>query len=172
MTTILLSLAALAWSEPLPPVQPSISAEHAACLYRISIYEAYRLNRDEYNARREVSDRLSQALERADVSPAQRQLAIQWFESARDSADAPVLPDFVDELPTLPVATSGREEAEDRPAPQGETSLDVKLPKGAVQTGSSPFFSRILKAAFRAVGVGGDETFVFEPVQPEAGASR
>jgi predicted methyltransferase len=32
--------------------------------------------------------------------------------------------------------------------------------------------SRILKAAFRAVGVGGDETFVFEPVQPEAGASR
>ena len=82
MTAILLSLSLLCWNEPLPSPAPSISAEHAARLYRVAIYNTYRLDRAEYERRREIGDRLWASVQDGALARAE---AIAWFLAAREA---------------------------------------------------------------------------------------
>lgn len=158
MTTILLSLAAMSWAEALPA--PEVSPEHAARLYRIAVYDDYRLDREEYNRRRELGDQVWNAIDGKVVSEEVRAAAVIWFEAAAQAGkddELPALPNFMgEELETLPVATSGQEDKVELPRGEYATSLDVELPKGATKTGDAPLLSKLITDAFRAFSLRAD----------------
>lgn len=56
----------------------------AARMYRIEVYESFRLDRDEYNRRREIGDAIESAWRSCDQTAQQAELATKWFEESRE----------------------------------------------------------------------------------------
>ncbi|MEQ8786675.1 MAG: hypothetical protein RIC55_10270 [Pirellulaceae bacterium] len=107
--------------------------ERAARDYRIQVYDSYRLDRDEYDARREAGDRLLEGFIAAGNPRAYQDEVIDWFRTSqqlsRDGEAAP-LPD----LPTLPDPLPENVAAADPAASPHRTetsSLDIELPTSA-----------------------------------------
>lgn len=118
-----------------------IDVERAARDYRIQIYETFRLDRPEYDLRREAGDRLLEDF-RAAGSPAdKRQDVLDWF------VDAAVLsrPDETETLPELPslpapqkgnVAQSRDDDPTVAPHIPAVDRLHIKVPAGPRSSGS------------------------------------
>ncbi|HTN77751.1 MAG TPA: hypothetical protein VL096_20980, partial [Pirellulaceae bacterium] len=152
------------WGETLP--QPDITPEHAARLYRITLYETYRNDRATYLERREVGDTLWNRYEAAGLPPEERAEVIAWYTQAREAtltnaSDAlPPLPDFTDlpkiaaeanEITPVAMTSTPREKIRVNIPPINNTpSVDVQLPREATQTGPTRFFSKLVKQAMNA----------------------
>jgi hypothetical protein len=137
---------ALVSAEPAP-----VSVDQAARLYRLEIYQTFRTDRREYEARRETGDKILTAFRKLESPDAQREEVLQWFSTARDASLAgqvrtlPQLPAFIDgqvaTLPqpkTHPVTTSEKLKLEtedlDNTPKDVATSLTIELPPDAVNT--------------------------------------
>jgi hypothetical protein len=163
MTSLLVCLTSMIGAgqdKPSPIASPSV--EHAARLYRIAVYDSFRLDRPEYNLRREAGDFLWQVYEKSAKSPEVAAETLAWFDAARNAAienvgSLPPLPLFVeaeqiangfDDADGVPVTTSAQEDKLRLGLDGGEPSLHIELPKDAEQTGTSRFFSRLVKQTF------------------------
>ncbi len=163
LLSVLLGLFAPA-SEATPVAETSMSAEHAARLYRVSVYDTFRTERPEYNRRRELGDKVWNRFEALGRPQAEYHEVIDWFIAAREASVAspagelPPLPEFATLPPVagaaeefIPVATSAPEERIriDIPPVGSATHLDVTLPREAVQTGPTRFFSSLIRTAVK-----------------------
>ena len=154
-----------------------LSAEQAARLYRIEVYNTFRNDRNEYDQRRALGNQVWAAYETAGQPQHHRSTVTQWFIAAREVSTPsqigvlPALPDLTrpDQVTsnfaaeTHPVATSARpERVPMSPVPSDVvTTLDIQLPPGAEPVGASGFFSTMVKSVFEAAH-GSPET----PAQP------
>jgi len=143
-----------------------LSAEHAARLYRIEVYNTFRNDRNEYDQRRALGDQVWAAFDAAGQPQHHRSTVTQWFIAAREVSTPsqvgalPALPDLnrPDRVTstiaeeTHPVATSARpERVPMNPIPSDVvTTLDIQLPPGAEPVGASGFFSTMVKSVFEA----------------------
>jgi hypothetical protein len=143
-----------------------MSAEHAARLYRIEVYNTFRTDRNEYDYRRAVGDQVWAAFEAAGQPPHHRATVTQWFIAAREASapsrigELPAVPDFsrpdqVTGSPleeTYPVATSALPQRFQPSPVQGDvvTTLKIDLPPGAEPVGPRGFFSTLVKSVFEA----------------------
>lgn len=140
---------AVSWAgESLPAPAAAITTEQAARLYRIEIYNTYRLDRSEHDRRLALGQQVWQRYRDAGEPNAARDEVVQWFVAAREASRArQPLP----EAPQLGAAvarkaqpadnqeypiTSGREETTltDPLPPGAATSLSIELPPTAVAT--------------------------------------
>jgi hypothetical protein len=182
MSTFAFSMVALLvalFGEELPLPKVEITPEHAARLYRVEVYNAFRLDRTEFQRRRELGDQLWTSFDKAGRPAEHRQAVIDWFTAASEAtlSELPALP----ELPlgeqivgsdngTLNVATSAQEdklELDLIPAEAVE-SFRVELPPGAVQTGPSRFFSSLVKTTLRAAALTFEDDLEEALSEPEA----
>lgn len=143
-----------------------LSAEHAARLYRIEVYNTFRNDRSEYDHRRALGDQVWSAYETAGQPQHHRSTVTQWFIAAREASTPaqigalPELPDLTrpDQVTsttaeeTHPVATSALpERLPMNPIPSDVvTTLDIQLPPGAEPVGATGFFSTLVKSVFEA----------------------
>lgn len=151
--------------ESLPTPTEKLSAEQAARLYRISVYETFRGERPEFNRRRELGDKVWNRFEALGRPQDQYHEVLDWFSAARQATlaspagELPPLPEFTTLPPVannahdvIPVATSAPEERVriNLPPVGAATRLDVTLPREAVQTGPTRFFSSLVRGAVHA----------------------
>lgn len=143
-----------------------LSAEHAARLYRIEVYNTFRNDRSEYDHRRALGDQVWAAFDAAGQPQHHRSTVTQWYIAAREASTAPqigalpTIPDLTrpDQVTsttaedTHPVATSVLpERVPMSPIPSDVvTTLDIQLPPGAEPVGTSGFFSTLVKSVFEA----------------------
>jgi hypothetical protein len=128
---------------------PAITAEHAARLYRIEVYNQFRHDRAEYNRRFAQSARVWKSFDEAGQPAQQRDAVVAWFVAAREAAHRNALPPALnlvsDNVPPVviaplleehPVTTSAREQPvlPDNAPADAVTTLEVQLPPSAVQT--------------------------------------
>jgi hypothetical protein len=128
---------------------PAITAEHAARLYRIEVYNQFRHDRAEYDRRIAQSAQVWTSFDDAGQPAQQRDAVVAWFVAAREAAHRNALPpalnlvsDAVQPVVTAPmleehpVTTSGRERnvVPDNAPADAVTMLEVELPPSAVQT--------------------------------------
>jgi hypothetical protein len=183
MSTLAFSVAALLvafFGEELPLPKVEISPEHAARLYRVETYNAFRLDRAEFERRRELGDQVWSSFDKAGRSAEHRQAVVDWFTAAREATihdelpALPVLPlgeQIVDsDHGTLNVVTSAQEDKLELDLIPAEAvqSFRVELPPGAVQTGPSRFFSSLVKTTLRAAALTFDEDLEEALSEPEA----
>ena len=180
MSTFAFSMAALLvalFGEELPLPKVEIAPEHAARLYRVEVYNAFRLDRAEFERRRELGEQVWNSFDKAGRPAEHRQAVVDWFTAAREASlneipgELPALP----ELPlgeqivgsdkgTLNVVTSAQEDKLELDLVPADAvdSFKVQLPPGAVQTGPSRFFSSLVKTTLRAAAMTFDEDDVEE----------
>jgi hypothetical protein len=175
LTALLVAL----FGEGLPTPAVELTPEQAARLYRVEVYNTFRLDRMEFERRREIGEQLWTAFDKAGRPAAQRQAVIDWFTTAREGqpADLPPIPELPqgeqligDANTTHPVLTSAQEDKleVDLPPIEAVQSLHVQLPHEAVQTGPSRFFSSLVKTTLRAAALTFDEADVVgEPQSAE-----
>ncbi len=165
MTTLLIYITlGFTWADPLPAATAEISVEHAARLYRIEVYNRYRLNRAEYDLRRAIGDEVWAAYEKSSRSDERREDVLCWFEAARYASaegsfdSLPPLPAFAsaeqfvdteagEPEETVAVSTSTPEDKFLLEPSGAATQLDIELPKEAVQVGPTRVFSRLIRTA-------------------------
>jgi hypothetical protein len=109
-------------------------------MYRIEVYESFRLNRDEYNRRRALGDEVVSSWEKCDQSTEQAEQVVRWFEDSRglvaedgasaQFAAAPELPVKPEEQPvdkTL-VSTESPDAPEAATTPASESTPPIAPP--------------------------------------------
>jgi hypothetical protein len=147
VTSLAIGLFSLA-GETLPPPTPAITSEHAARLYRIEIYNTYRLNRAEYDRRLAVGEAVWKTFDRAGRPNEQRDEVVAWFIAAREAtqrrAALPEAPELSVSAPAVVatpsleehLVTSGREESPlvEAVSQDVATKLEIQLPPSAEAT--------------------------------------
>jgi hypothetical protein len=76
-----------------------LTLEHAARAYKIQVYNTFRLDRPEFNARRAEWDRLHEAWQTASKPTREIPKLIEWLDRAKTFS----LPDSIEPLPEPPV---------------------------------------------------------------------
>jgi len=176
----------VSWSGEPASTAYEVTPDHAARLYRIQVYDTFRLQRDEFDRRRELGDQLLRAYEKSEQSEVERAAVVRWFAAAREAS----LPGATNELPpipeslqaavlaeqesmmeTVPVLTSGQERHLPMEATPTDavTSMQITLRKGAGNTSRAPFLSKLIKHAIKAtIGSDAEQTTKREPEQAAA----
>ncbi len=124
----------LAWTAT-PHCSANDDWERAAVKYRIQVYNTFRTDRDEYNRRREIGDRLLREHERLGRSPDGSVALAAWFAEAEalclttPAADLPATPDL-----TLFAVKS----PEPQPAPQPPVEETASAQPAASEPATAP----------------------------------
>jgi hypothetical protein len=110
--------------------------ERAARDFRIQVYESYRLDRPEYDARRKAGDRLLDQFIAAGSPKAYQQEVLDWFHTSKElshskeSAELPELPELPAALPEN-LANDGQGNPTHAPHLPGFDRLNVEIPTSA-----------------------------------------
>jgi hypothetical protein len=119
--------------------------ERAARDFRIQVYQSYRLDRPEYDARREAGDRLLERFVDAGNPKAYQEDVLNWFRTSEElsrsdeSAELPELPELPAALPKN-LAKDGQADPTRAPHLPGFGRLNIEIPTSAQQAGQETDF--------------------------------